>query len=106
MGKPFRPTYEFAEKTLLRHRDTLFATNGPRLKKVYMIGDNPESDIRGANTFDSPTGVEWISLLVKTGVYKGRNGSRPSWQPRDIVDDVKTAVQYALRENNWHEALK
>ncbi|RMZ75820.1 hypothetical protein DV737_g5126, partial [Chaetothyriales sp. CBS 132003] len=102
IGKPFKETYEFSERKLLRHRDALSVSGAaPPLKKVYMVGDNPESDIRGANTFDSPHGIEWISLLTRTGVYKDRPGSRPRWQPREIVDDVKAAVQYALRDSAW-----
>ena len=105
MGKPFKPTYEFAERTLLRHRDTMYDNDAPNLRRVYMVGDNPESDIRGANTYDSPHGIEWISLLTRTGVYKDMNGSKPSWQPRDIVDDVKAAVQYALKDSHWPQPL-
>jgi ribonucleotide monophosphatase NagD (HAD superfamily) len=71
-----------------------------------MIGDNPESDIRGANTYESPHGIEWISLLTRTGVYKDINGAKPSWQPREIVDDVKAAVQYALKDSQWPKSLK
>ena len=106
MGKPFKPTYEFAESTLLRHRDTMYSADAPKLKRVYMIGDNPESDIRGANTYDSPYGIEWISLLTRTGVYRDRNGSNPSWHPREIVDDVMAAVQYALKDSKWPKSLK
>lgn len=106
MGKPFKPTYEFAEKTLLRHRHTMYDNTAPELKRVYMVGDNPESDIRGANTFDSPHGIEWISLLTRTGVYKDRNGSSPSWRPREIVDDVKGAVQWALKDSGWPGELE
>ena len=32
---------------------------------IYMIGDNPKSDIRGANN------AGWKSILVRTGVFKG-----------------------------------
>ena len=31
------------------------------------IGDNPKSDIRGAND------IGWISILVRSGVFKGVN---------------------------------
>ena len=104
-GKPFRPAYEFSERKLIQHRDALFGKDATPLKRVYMVGDNPESDIRGANTFDSPQGIEWISLLTKTGVYQDRAGSRPSWKPREIVDDVKAAVQYALKDSKWETTL-
>jgi len=106
-GKPFRETYEFAEKQLLRHRDAKFGkSQAPPLKRVYMVGDNPESDIRGANSYKSRYGVEWISLLTRTGVYKDRDGRRPTWEPRAIVDDVKAAVQYALKDSDWPQPLQ
>ena len=101
IGKPFKETYEFAEKRLIQHREHIYGAGGVSLKRVYMVGDNPESDIRGANLYHSPHGSEWISLLTKTGVYKAREGETPSWQPREIVDDVKTAVQWALRDSKW-----
>jgi hypothetical protein len=43
IGKPFQPTYDFAEKRLLQHRNHLFgaAAEGTPLKRVYMVGDNP-----------------------------------------------------------------
>ena len=107
IGKPYRETYSFAEKRLLRHRDALIGENNPtRLKKVYMVGDNPESDIRGANNYKSPLGIEWVSLLTRTGVYRDRDGHKPTWEPRAIVDDVREAVTYALKDSNWHQCLK
>ncbi|KAI1614096.1 HAD-superfamily subfamily IIA hydrolase [Exophiala viscosa] len=106
IGKPYRLTYQFAEKQLIRHRDELFHEKAPPLKKVYMVGDNPESDIKGANSYVSPHKVEWVSLLTRTGVYQDREGHRPNHEPRAIVDDVKAAVQYALKDSNWHESLE
>lgn len=97
IGKPFHGTYEFAEKRLIQHRHDLFRGQDMEpLKRVYMIGDNPESDIRGGNTFQSPHGAEWNTVLVKTGVYK--DGEDPSWKPTRIVEDVWDAVQWALKK--------
>ncbi|EXJ79990.1 HAD-superfamily subfamily IIA hydrolase [Capronia epimyces CBS 606.96] len=108
IGKPFEATYSFAEKRLLRHRDALFGSRAQHvpLKRVYMVGDNPESDIRGATTYQSPHGIDWIGLLTRTGVYKDRAGHRPTCEPRAIVDDVRAAVQYALKENSWPRLLE
>ena len=106
IGKPFKATYSFAENKLLAHREGIFGGSAPSLKRVYMVGDNPDSDIRGANTFDSQRGIEWISLLTRTGVYQDRPGQRPAWEPREIVDDVTAAVQYALADSEWHERLR
>jgi ribonucleotide monophosphatase NagD (HAD superfamily) len=84
IGKPSALTYEFAEKRLDSYRRDLMcqttrtemATHGTirDLKKVYMIGDNPESDIMGANNYKSQRRTEWVSVLVKTGVF--REGER------------------------------
>jgi HAD superfamily hydrolase (TIGR01456 family) len=111
IGKPSTETYSFAEKRLMHHRDDkLFggaaeeATASP-LRRVYMVGDNPESDIRGANNYESPHGIDWVSLLVRTGVYQDRPGHKPAYEPRAIVDDVRAAVQYALKDSHWHESM-
>ena len=51
-GKPFAVTYNYAEKMLT-------ALNNDRSPhRIYMIGDNPKSDIRGANT----AGEHWTSV--------------------------------------------
>lgn len=110
IGKPYRETYEFAENRLLSHREYLFGKHASSqkqlLKRVYMVGDNPESDIKGANDFQSPNGVEWISLLTRTGVYRDREGHKPTWQPTAIVDDVKSAVQWALDDSGWDRTIR
>jgi len=96
IGKPFKGTYDFAEKRLRDIRDSMAggASHTP-LRKIFMVGDNPESDIRGGNTHKSPHGSEWLSILVRTGVYQ--NGE-PSWKPRVIVDNVSEAVKWAMED--------
>ncbi len=106
IGKPYHETYSFAEKQLMRHRESMFGKEHPtKLRRVFMVGDNPESDIRGANDYNSPSGVEWTSLLTRTGVYKDQEGRRPTWEPTAIVDDVMAAVQWALKHSKWHQPL-
>lgn len=103
LGKPSVLTYEYAELMLTRHRDKLFSDYHPgeveALKTVYMIGDNCESDIRGANEFKSPSGVEWRSLLVESGVYI--KGTVPAYKPTATVPCVLQAVKLALRMEGW-----
>jgi HAD superfamily hydrolase (TIGR01456 family) len=85
MGKPYQPTYEFAEKRLISHREDITDSStklGP-LKRVYMVGDNPASDIAGGNNYKSSYGTDWASILVQTGVYV--EGTTPAHQPRKIV---------------------
>ncbi|WOO77237.1 putative CDP-alcohol phosphatidyltransferase class-I family protein [Vanrija pseudolonga] len=92
-GKPHRPTYEFADKMLRRRADELRGPGAESLN-VYMIGDNPLSDIWGANNYG------WNSVLVRTGVYPG---GEPSHKPTFIADDVELAVQWAI-ENELAKA--
>jgi HAD superfamily hydrolase (TIGR01456 family) len=103
IGKPYRATYEFAEKRLLNHREELlkvFDGSKGDLKKVYMVGDNPESDIRGANNYKSPFGTNWASILVRTGVHKAN--TEPSVTPSKEVDHVWDAVNWAVEQEKWH----
>lgn len=84
-GKPTEATYNFAEM-MLKHR--LQSVSKPLL---YMVGDNPESDIAGANA------AGWKSILVHTGVYDPRRGT-PSHQPTHQAEDVAEAVRWALEQ--------
>lgn len=105
IGKPFPETYRYAERVLNQHREQILGGKGEhkkkisQLKRVFMVGDNPESDIRGANEFNSHHGTEWTSVLVKTGVF--RPDSVPAYKPKVIVDDVLAAVKWALKEEGW-----
>jgi len=106
IGKPSFETYTYAEQVLQTHRrdllQTKFKTNHiSQLRRVFMIGDNPESDIRGANEFRSPDGTEWTSILVKTGVFSDVGGREPKYQPGVIVPDVLAAVKWALEEEGF-----
>ena len=58
-GKPHAVTFDFALARLQAQ------AGGPPLQRVYMVGDNPKADIRGANWAGDP----WRSLLVSTGVH-------------------------------------
>lgn len=96
IGKPTQSTFAFAESRLREHRAFLHGNDeAGKLDNVYMVGDNPESDIRGANEYGSPWGSQWHSILVRSGVYNGRQ--RPTYEPKIIVEDVWDAVRYAFR---------
>lgn len=101
-GKPFADTYRYAERVLNTHREQMLGGGEARkpLKTVYMVGDNPESDIRGANEYDSAHGTDWASVLVRTGVWSPERGDG-GHKPRVIVDDVKAAVQWALKREGY-----
>ncbi|KAF0975080.1 hypothetical protein FDP41_005833 [Naegleria fowleri] len=64
-GKPMKVTYDFCKKRL----NELAAKNGitESVDRIFMVGDNPLSDILGAHNAGDP----WQSVLVKTGLYRG-----------------------------------
>ncbi|OWY97724.1 HAD hydrolase protein [Phytophthora megakarya] len=58
-GKPQRTSFEFAE--------TLIDAQHEDVERIYMVGDNPKTDIRGANE----AGGRWKSVLTLTGMHNG-----------------------------------
>lgn len=107
IGKPTKITYDFAHHVLIDWRNKLINNETsstiqhlPSLghkpeaspfEKIFMIGDNPASDIAGA------VRNGWDSYLVKTGVYRDGDVLDKN-QPTIIVDDVYTAVTKVLNE--------
>lgn len=105
-GKPSTTTYLYGENALRDFHELLHARRSyklaPPLKTIYMVGDNPASDIAGTNAFSSPGGVEWKSILVETGVFQ--KGAKPSHEPTMIVSGVKEAVEWALSQEGFEGA--
>lgn len=99
IGKPHNATYVFAENVLRDHRQQMVGEEVAKnsLKRVFMIGDNPLSDIMGANNYQSKYSP-WTSILVKTGVY---DGGEPSVKPKHIANNVNEAVNWALKQVGW-----
>ncbi|KAK0551446.1 hypothetical protein OC846_002025 [Tilletia horrida] len=97
-GKPERLTYEYAEAVL---RKQIEAPNSDRQwtvedrANIWMIGDNPAADIKGANDYG------FSSALVRTGVYRDATGA-PAHKPSVLVNDVEEAVKHAIRQT-WGE---
>ncbi|KAI1662615.1 HAD-superfamily hydrolase [Daldinia decipiens] len=94
IGKPTEPTYVYAEKVLREYGKKLHPSR--EIGTVYMIGDNPRSDIVGAKDFKSRCGYKWKSVLVETGVHVP--GSVPAHQPDHTAANVKEAVEWVLRK--------
>jgi ribonucleotide monophosphatase NagD (HAD superfamily) len=61
-----------------------------------MVGDNPASDIAGANGYKSPFGSRWTSVLVKTGVWQV--GAEMESRPDVVKEDVYDAVMWAMED--------
>ncbi|KAI8723809.1 hypothetical protein NCS52_00237700 [Fusarium sp. LHS14.1] len=108
LGKPSNYTYKYAHDRLLQYYHDMACNRGKSpshditkchpLRRVYMIGDNPESDIRGANDFNAEDGTEWVPILVRTGVWRQTlTEKEPRHKPAVIVDDVVDAVVWALK---------
>jgi HAD superfamily hydrolase (TIGR01456 family) len=104
-GKPNQVTMKYCEGKLMGlHRQAHeHASLSPTLERVYMVGDNPRSDIQGANlrTAESDK-VKWAGLLVKTGVYSGEQLSG-RLAPASVSPSVLQAVQWALGQEGWPE---
>lgn len=88
-GKPTKATYMFAERVLRDHYHKLHRSSLDP-SSIYMVGDNPESDIAGANA------AGWSSILVRTGVYDPRRGA-PTHKPTHEAEDVEEAVKWAIQ---------
>lgn len=103
VGKPTVTTYAYAEGVLGR----LVQGGVGGLRTVYMVGDNPHSDIEGANRYTAMKAgaAEWVSVLVETGVWRaGKVGDaqlRRGKNPSKVVGDVKAAVKAALEREGW-----
>jgi len=103
IGKPYQATYEYAEKKLNKLRQKNFGvTEKDSLRRVYMVGDNPASDIAGAIAYKSPFGSRWHSALLRTGVYQGEKLDVTN-TPTTIVHDVYDAVKWACKHSKWDE---
>ena len=90
MGKPFQSSYQKAEKIILNQNQ--------QVTHFYGIGDNPLSDIRGANDMKKVSDYQYSSVLVKSGC------SDPEMlkidTPDIITDDFFEAIQIILKENS------
>jgi len=110
-GKPFKSTYDYARHYLSTyhercHTNTTATTTTTsdrsetivkqlHCKTIYAIGDNPHSDICGANA----SGEEFFSILVRSGIFKGENSEE---HPAKFVCD-SIAEAFAFIEQRESE---
>ncbi|XP_072506253.1 haloacid dehalogenase-like hydrolase domain-containing 5 [Notamacropus eugenii] len=110
VGKPNITTYQYAESLIRRQAET--RAWGAPIRRLYAIGDNPVSDVYGANLYNrylqksmnaevqecyevieekqgSPTAERCLSILVRSGVYNPslRQTEAPFHGHRDFVFD-------------------
>ncbi|KAL5711170.1 hypothetical protein ACHQM5_021659 [Ranunculus cassubicifolius] len=96
-GKPHPFVFKNAEAVLKQLQLTTVYQDSDgsgcqTFKTLYMIGDNPSVDIRGARKAGQP----WFSILTRTGVFKGE-GNHEEFPADLVVDTVEDAVDYILR---------
>ncbi|KAJ5905440.1 uncharacterized protein N7473_002356 [Penicillium subrubescens] len=97
-GKPERATYTYADEVLKSWMEQIHNEN--RLpQNIYMVGDNPQSDIIGGNMYG------WNTCLVRTGVFQGKEGENDANNPANfgVFDNVLEAVKAAVRKELGHE---
>ena len=82
-GKPFRHIYNYAIENAKK------VYKGISIGNVYMIGDNPAVDIKGAND----NGI--YSMLVRTGIFKGKVNDE-KYPAKKVVEDVNEAIEFIL----------
>ncbi|CAZ85713.1 unnamed protein product [Tuber melanosporum] len=91
LGKPTTPAFRYAQRLLEQNLVAKLKATSPEFR-VYMIGDSPDSDIRGANRARI-NGTVWWSILVRSGVWREPYHAK---SPIAIVDDVLAAVDWAM----------
>lgn len=103
LGKPTKVAYDYAHHILINRSIHLNQISdipkssltlgeeikGSHIKQVFMVGDNPASDIIGGYNYG------WNTALVRTGVY--RDGDQLPCKPTVIADDVYGAVYQGIK---------
>ena len=90
-GKPELATYKYADEVMKSWMETIH--NEERLpRNIYMVGDNPQSDIVGGNMYG------WNTCLVQTGVYQGAGNDKENPANFGVFADVLEAVQAAVKK--------
>jgi HAD superfamily hydrolase (TIGR01456 family) len=92
-GKPYDIQYKYAEEMIAKQSEKLGYSSLPLV--YYGVGDNPKSDIQGANA----AGDHWHSILVKTGLYqtKGEVDNDHEHPADHVCHSIVEAVDYLLR---------
>ncbi|KAL5363183.1 HAD-like domain-containing protein [Aspergillus floccosus] len=95
-GKPERATYTYADEVLRAWMEQIHNEN--RLpQNIYMVGDNPASDICGGNMYG------WNTCLVRTGVFQGAVNDDNNPANFGVFPNVLEAVKAAVRKELGQE---
>ncbi|EEP80662.1 conserved hypothetical protein [Uncinocarpus reesii 1704] len=90
-GKPELATYKFADEVMKQwmkeiHNEHVLPKN------IYMVGDNPQSDIVGGNMYG------WNTCLVRTGIFQGGENDEENPASFGVFANVLDAVQAAIKK--------
>lgn len=88
-GKPYRIQYEYAERMLRLEAERM---HGCLPSQYYGIGDNPHSDIQGANN----AGEHWQSVLVRTGIFQSSEANDRAHPADHVCLSVSEAVDLVI----------
>ena len=104
-SKPEPITFRYAERQLLDiarrlHPDddtiqTAASEGAPPahvFDRIFMVGDNPAADIKGANQAGHP----WHSVLVRTGVFGGEEANHAEFPAHSVRPSLVEAVDEIL----------
>lgn len=104
-GKPELATYKYADEVMASWMETIHGEE-KLPENIYMIGDNPASDIIGGNNYG------WNTCLVRTGVFQGGENDEENPANFGVFNNVLEAVQTALRKQlgddfrmNWSDSM-
>ncbi|KAI3324900.1 HAD-superfamily hydrolase [Xylariaceae sp. AK1471] len=90
-GKPELAAYKYADEVLTSWVEQIHG-EAKLPENIYMIGDNPASDIVGGNNYG------WNTCLVRTGVFQGGDNDENNPANFGVFPTVLEAVQTALRK--------
>lgn len=90
-GKPELATYKYADEIMASWMDIIHGEERVP-QNIYMIGDNPASDIVGGNMYG------WNTCLVRTGVFQGGENDEENPASFGVFANVWEAVTTACRK--------
>lgn len=104
-GKPELATYKYADEVIASWMEQLHGEERVP-SNIYMIGDNPASDIVGGNMYG------WNTCLVRTGVFQGGENDEENPANFGVFANVWEAVTAACRKElgddfgfKWDESV-
>ncbi|KRW99821.1 HAD-like domain [Pseudocohnilembus persalinus] len=87
---PFTNLFRTVFEMIYNYQPTIHEYGKPTKNTYDFTGDNPKSDIRGANQKD------WVSILVRSGIFQGDND--PHDPAKVVVDNFFQAVEYICEQ--------